>query len=171
MSDCKELTIYDFEDLWYAATELVFKIIQYCTMFDEEGNFDGGNDERFWMWPVIREKDPRFKYLNFRTCEELKQYSFADVCELGSEEIKEKYLHATLPIFRKVMRSGNHYLLDGCRVSDDIPDAYLDQLFAMAWKTDLKMWALQWENEKAVNKKARTELNEPEKYMTDREAN
>ena len=147
MNDVSEMTIYDFEDLWYAATELVFQIFIYGTMIDDEGNYADYDEEREKAWIETRNTDPRFKYLNFRECEELKHFTLSEACELSASEILEKYLYATLPIYHKAMRSGNHLLI-GYRAADDIPDEYLDQLFAMAWKADLKMWALQWDKER-----------------------
>ncbi len=155
MGDIKELTIYDFEELWYAATELVYQILMEGMMLDEDGNYAGYDEKRSVAWIETRNTDLRFKYLNFRECEELKQFTLADVCDLSASKILEKYLSATLPIYHKAMRSGTHLLI-GYRVSNDIPDTYLDQLFAMAWKADLKMWALQWDKEKATRKEDAT---------------
>ena len=149
MGEIRELTIYDFEELWYAATELVYQILMFGMFLDEDGNYVEYDEERAAAWLETRKTDPRFKYLNFRGCEELKQLTLADACELSANEILEKYLSATLPIYHKAMRNGNHILI-GYRVSDDIPDTYLDQLFAMAWKADLKIWALQWTKEKSA---------------------
>lgn len=44
---------------------------------------------------------------------------------------------------RKVMRKGS--LTPYQRVSEDVPDDYLDQIICTAWKADLMIWCGSWD--------------------------
>lgn len=134
--------ILDFEAIWNMARDLIFNILAEGMMLDAEGNFVGCPED-----PVAfinsRDEDPRYKFLNFRECKELHDLTLADASELFSNEIKDKYLHDTLPLMRKVMRKGS--LTPYQRVSENVPDDYLDQIICTAWKADLMIWCGSWD--------------------------
>ncbi len=116
----KVLGLSDIEDLYWLASELVFQLFMRGACIDEAG-----------------------KYLNFRECTELKDLGIADVENLTVEEIKEKYLYAALPMARKSFRDDN-VLATRMVVGPDVSDDYLDALFCIAWKNDLKIWCVHW---------------------------
>lgn len=145
----RELSIYDFEDLWSMATDLVYRLLMDVCFLDEEGNYIGYNEEKAGKSIRSINENLITKYLNFRECRELKELDITDVMELTADEIKQKYLYAALPVVRKIMRTDN-LLAYGCVASDSIPDDYLDTLFAMAWQSDLKIWVLRWSAEKRI---------------------
>jgi len=67
---------------------------------------------------------------------------------LGDEDYlnfpeKEKYLKNVLSKARNIMRKGTMVFL--YEVSAEIPDSYLDDLLALRWRENLKLWAIQWE--------------------------
>lgn len=137
----KVFQIYDVEDLWNMVSELVFALFMNGMMLDEEGNYVGYDEQKAHIWEYLQ-KNPQYEYLDFSNCGELQGITLQEATELTVQEIKARYLSATLPIARKVMRS--NCLLVSYGVPDEsISDDYLDALFALAWKEELKMWALQ----------------------------
>lgn len=137
--------ILDFEAIWNMARELVYSVSCEGMMLDDEGNYIGCPDNPA-KWLEIRNTDSRFKYLNFRECEELHSITLADASELFSDEIMEKYLYDAVPFIRTVMRKGS--LTPYQFVRNDVPDEYLNQIICTAWKADLMIWANSWDKDR-----------------------
>lgn len=135
----KFLTIYNLEELSFIASELVYRLYMNRFTIDNNGNYKeyDGN--------ITNES--RFKYLNFKNCEELREISITEACDLSIDEIKEEYLSEIIPIARKSFREDNLLGL-GMIAKSDIPDDFLDALFCIAWKNDLKIWSLNYERER-----------------------
>ena len=64
------------------------------------------------------------------------------------DEIKEKYLKDVLPMMRGILRKDTSAFGDLFVVSDEVPDSYLDDLLALRWRENLKLWAMQWDKER-----------------------
>ena len=80
---------------------------------------------------------------------ELRQLCFSDAMYLPLETIKEQYLGDILTKVRNVPRRGS---MNGCPpISDEVPDSYLEDLLALRWRENLKLWTMQWDHDK-VNK-------------------
>lgn len=67
--------------------------------------------------------------------------SFYDASHLSFKEIKEKYLKEILPMARGIMRKDAR-LAHGAVVSDEVPDEFLDDILALRWKENSKLWLL-----------------------------
>lgn len=142
-----ELNVLDFEEIWNMARDLIFNIMAEGMFLDDEGNYVGCPEDIGAFRAKVND-DSRFKYLNFRECEELRQLAFSDAFDLFTDEIREKYLYDTLPFIRIVMRKGS--LTPGLSVADEVPDEYLDQIICTAWKSDLLIWCNNWDREKKL---------------------
>lgn len=64
------------------------------------------------------------------------------------QEIKGEYLKDVLPVARGILRKDTSDFGDCFVVSDEVPDSYLDDLLALRWRENLKLWTMQWEREK-----------------------
>lgn len=114
------LTLRDIEELNYLAEEVIVDL-KYC--------------------------NPAYvgeAYLDFRENEELQKLTFQDALGLTLREVKEKYIGAILPIAREICRK-DPQVKYGMVVSDEVDDAYLDNLLALRWKENLKLWTIQWD--------------------------
>lgn len=140
--------ILDFEAIWNMARDLVYSVLYEGMMLDDEGNYIGcsENATELTEWIEKMNRDPRFKYLNFRECEELHFITLAEASGLFCNEIMEKYLFEAVPLIRTVMRKGS--LTPYQFVKDEVPDEYLDQIICTAWKADLMIWASSWDRER-----------------------
>ena len=118
-----ELNVLDFEEIWNMARDLIFNIMAEGMFLDDEGNYVGCPEDIGAFRAKVND-DSRFKYLNFRECEELRQLAFSDAFDLFADEIREKYLYDTLPFIRIVMST--------------------------AWKSDLLIWCNNWDREKKL---------------------
>lgn len=142
--DKRVLTLTDIEELLWLSSELVWHLFMEGHSIDKDGNYidyDKDRVERFFKYD--RYNNPQFKYLNIRECKELQELSLAEVERLSVADIKSKYLYESLSMARKSYREDN-VLLTGLIVSPEIPDDYLDALFCLAWKNDLKIWSIKW---------------------------
>ncbi len=147
-----ELDITDIEGLHYLADYVLSMLEMSGYLYDEEGNNiveyhidQGGKDsdsklEAIWKTHNAHRME---SYLNFRENEELHKISFSDVCNLSFEEIKNKYLSDILQKARNIMRKGTLHPFDV--PSPKISDEYLDNLLALCWRDDLKLWAIRWD--------------------------
>jgi len=153
----KVLTIYDLEDLNYAAEYIISTAQFKFYEFDEDGN-----DIAFGMRPEehyarLQEwiEESKNHYLCFRYNEELHQIGFYDALDMTLSEVKEKYLKDYLKKLRNILRKDPAWM-NGVVVSANVPDSYLDDLLALRWLENLKLWAIQWDKsrERGEEKKA-----------------
>lgn len=133
----------DIEDLLWLASELVWHLWMEAEFIDYEGNYLGFDEQRIKKSLKERYTNPQFKFLNIKGCLELKKLSILDVEKLSVADIKERYLQDSLPMARKSFREDN-ILLSGLVAGETITDDYLDAIFCLAWKNDLKIWAIKW---------------------------
>lgn len=144
------LSIWDQEDLHNVAEDVIVGLRYNRYYFDDEGNYimaQLSEEERHAVFEKCSENAKK-DYLNFRENEHLHQLSFHDALYMPLEEIKEKYLKDVLPVARGILRKdttdfGCHFV-----VSDEVPDSYLDDLLALRWRENLKIWTIQWDNDK-----------------------
>lgn len=149
----KALTIYDLEALNDAAEEVVTAVMRYRDVwFDEEGHDLRGSlneKERKALadsWLNHLQETTARNPLDFRCNTSLRSLSFHDALELTYQEIKENYLKDRLTKARNILRRGEY---DGYYVvSDEVPDSYLEDLIALRWKENLKLWTMQWDHDK-----------------------
>ena len=143
------LSIYNLEELNDAAEYIISTAQFNFADFDDDGNyiaFDMYAEERS-VWRDRWFEESRNHYLCFRHNEELHRISFADAVEMSLAEIKENYLKKHLRKLRNILRKDPAYL-NGFVVSNDVPDSYLDDLLALRWKENLKLWAMQWDKKR-----------------------
>jgi len=147
--DKRIVTIYDLEELHELAEEVIIqmRISPYC--YDEDGNYlaltlsDADRKAVIATWLEGRKTN----YLCFRENEALHKLSFSEALDMPLKTIKERYLKAYLKKMRGVLRKGLAEL--SMAVSDDVPDAYLDDLLALRWKENLKLWTIQRDQQKS----------------------
>ena len=144
------LSIWDQEELHDVAEEVIVSL-RYCRYyFDNEGNYimDRLSEEERHAVFEKSHATAKSDFLNFRENEQLHQLSFHDALYMPLEEIKEKYLKDVLPVVRGILRKDTMDF--GCRfvVSDEVLDSYLDDLLALRWRENLKLWTIQWDNDK-----------------------
>ena len=147
----KLLTIWDQEDLHYAAEEVITCLRYYSYWYDDDGNciiLDLPEDVRRALG-MKQIDNMQNSYLCFRENKELRQISFHEALYMPLETIKEKYLKDILKKARNVLRKGSMDV--GYPVSDEVPDSYLDDLLALRWRESLKLWAMQWEQEDRIS--------------------
>ena len=145
------LTIWDQEDLHDVAEDVIVGLRHKRYYFDDEGNYIMDKLPRE-EWHSVFDKctaNAKSDYLNFRENEELHQISFQDALYMPLEEIKEKYLKDILPVARGILRKDTSAFADCFVVSDEVPDSYLDDLLALRWRENLKLWTIQWDQDKA----------------------
>ena len=65
------------------------------------------------------------------------------------KEIKKEYLGQYMPMLRGILRKGT--MECGVVPSEEIPDSYLDDLLALRWRENLKLWAMQWDQKENRN--------------------
>lgn len=145
------LTIWDVDELHFVIEDVIVGLRYNRYYFDDEGNYimDQVSEEEKH---VIFEKcvsNGKTDYLNFRENPELRQISFHDAVYMPLQEIKEKYLKDVLPVARGILRKDTSAFGDFFVVSEEVPDSYLDDLLALRWRENLKLWTMQWEHEEA----------------------
>ena len=149
------LTIWDVDDLHYVIEDVIVGLRFKRYYFDDEGNYimDRVSEEEKHMIFEKCVSNGKTDYLNFRENPELRQISFQDAVYMPLQEIKEKYLKDVLPVARGILRKDTSAFGD-CFVvsSDEVPDSYLDDLLALRWRENLKLWTMQWEREKERQK-------------------
>lgn len=152
----KALTVWDQEELHYIAEEVLIRLRYDLYLYDDEGNYlhdDEGHDltGQARRQAVLQSLDRQEAlgdrhYLEFRGNKELQQIPFSKALEMPLETIKEKYLKYALDKARNMMRKGT--VEYGITVSSEVPDSYLDDLLALRWRENLKLWTMQWEDKK-----------------------
>lgn len=144
------LGVWDQEDLHNVAETVIVDLRYRRYYFDDEGNYimdqlsKEEREEAFEKHDANARKD----YLNFRANEELHQLSFRDAFYMPLEDIKEKYLKDVLPVARGILRKDTRDFGYLFVVSDEVPDSYLDDLLALRWRENLKLWTIQWDKDK-----------------------
>lgn len=139
------LTIYDLEGLQNTA-EYIVSSVQFNGMsYDEQGNYIADRlteeelEKRMKAWKTGAKSNP----LCFRKNEQLRALSFRDALEMPLKEIKEIYLVQYMSMLRGILRKGT--MEYSVVPSEEIPDSYLDDLLALRWRENLKLWTMQWE--------------------------
>ena len=139
----------DIEELNYLAEEVLMQLRFEGYRFDDKGNDRFPYDENHshsearheallaWM-DTLKHDHP----LEFRDNDRLHEITFGEALEMSFAEIKEKYLKDYLPMMRALMRKDS--LCIGYSVSDDVEDDFLDDLMALRWRENLKLWTMQW---------------------------
>lgn len=145
----KVLGLNDIEDLNYLAEEVLMQLRFEGYRYDENGDEkafakseNGSHKERTkemieWI-EMVEHNHP----LSFRGNEELMKIPFTYALEISFDEIKEKYLKDYLPMMRGIMRKDT--MLIGYMAGEEISDDYLDNLMALRYKENLKLWTMQW---------------------------
>ena len=144
------LTVWDLEDLHFVAEDVITGLRFNRYYFDDEGNYIMDRIPKE-TWHEIFEKErasAKTNYLNFLENEELHQITFHDAVHMPLDEIKEKYLKDILPVARGILRKDTSAFGDFFVVSDEVPDSYIDDLLALRWKENLKLWTMQWDKDK-----------------------
>ncbi len=139
----------DIENLNFLAEEVLMQLRYEGYRFDNEGNdkfpYQENNDNKeardaaMRAWVDSLNEDHSLEFRDNRT---LQQITFGEALEMPYTEIKENYLKDYLPMMRALMRKDN--LCVGYSVSDDVSDDFLDDLMALRWKENLKLWTMQW---------------------------
>lgn len=148
----KALTVWDQEALYFIAEEVIVNLRYQGYWYDEEGNriLEKLSEEERRAALENQVKGLGTDYLSFRENEELHQISFGEALEMPLSGIKETYLKDVLPKARNILRKGS--MQYGYVVSDEVPDSYLDDLLALRWRENLKLWTIQWDYMKRGSK-------------------
>lgn len=142
----KVLTVWNQEELHYVAEEVIVQLRYRSYSFDEKGN---------WIYDKLTEDERREGlerqistpgFLDFGENEALRRINFGEALYMPFSDIKESYLKDVLPKARSILRKGT--LEYGCVVSDEVSDSYLDDLLALRWRENLKLWTMQWDTAK-----------------------
>lgn len=150
MNGQRALTIWDQEELHYVAEEVIVNLRYELYWYDDNGKraFEGlrGEERTAALIRAAEEQDSLGDedHLNFPENERLRQITFSEALEMPLTTIKEIYLKDVLPKARNIMRKGT--MVFQYEVSEEIPDSYLDDLLALRWRENLKLWTMQWEH-------------------------
>lgn len=146
------LSVWDQEELHYIAEELIIALRYDYFRYDDEGNnlLDDCHDKEecsAMLEQMMKMQGERrhTDNLNFRENEHLQEISFSEALHMPLETVKEEYLKDVLPKARGIMRKGSMLNFYPYVVSDELPDSFLDDLLALRWRENLKLWAIQWE--------------------------
>ena len=143
-----EINIYDLEQLNDAAEYIISSAQFTFPNFDDDGNYithiHSPEERHAYLTDWLGQS--KTHYLCFRENEELHKLSFNDALEIPLSEVKGKYLKDYLRKLRNILRKGTTEL--GYVVSQSVPDEYLDNLLALRWKENLKLWTIQWQHKK-----------------------
>jgi len=146
----RALTIWDQEELHYVAEEVIVRLRHELYWYDDNGKraFEGlrGEERAAAMFQALEKQDQLGdeNYLNFPENERLRQITFSEALGMPLRTINETYLKDVLPKARNIMRKGT--MVFQYEVSEEIPDSYLDDLLALRWRENLKLWTMQWEH-------------------------
>lgn len=146
------LTVWNQEDLHYLAEEVLVELCFYFYHYDDKGNYILSGLDRSERDEALTQAFERQlalgdrNFLDFRGNSALHQITFSEALHIPLETIKEKYLKDVLGKARSLLRKG--VPLCAMVVSDEVPDSYLDDLFALRWKENLKLWAIQWDKKR-----------------------
>lgn len=145
------LSVWDQESLHNVAEDVIIGLRYTRYRYDNEGNFirHRFSEEELNAAMQTQMKNSTNDYLNFLENEQLHQLRFRDALHMPLEEIKEKYLKDVLPVARGILRKDTSDFGYFFVVSDEVPDSFLDDLLALRWKENLKLWTIQWDTEKA----------------------
>ncbi len=142
------LTIYDLEALSDSAEYIIITAqFNFCD-YDDDGNYavhGMSPEERFCRWEQWAE-ETKTHYLCFRENQEIHSISLQEALDMPLSVVKEKYLKKYMRKMCNMLRKDT-IDLNNCPVSDDVPDSYLEDMLALRWKENLKLWAMQWEQE------------------------
>ena len=142
----KVLTLNDLEDLNFLAEDVLHELRFHPYMYTDDGDYNSHYDakERMELQELLIDevKQSRFP-LEFRNNKMLEQISFEEAVHMSHQKIIENFLKDYLQKFRGVMRKGS-FPLTPFVVSEEITDNYLDNLFALRYKENLKLWTLQY---------------------------
>lgn len=147
------LNIWDQEELHNVAEDVIVGLRYLRYLFDDKGNdltFQLSREERHLLLEKMIANE-KTDYLNFDANEELHRLSFHDALYMPLDEIKEKYLKDVLLIARGILRKDTTSFGYLSVVSDEVPDSYLDDLLALRWRENLKLWTIQWDKDFARN--------------------
>lgn len=165
----KILSVWDQEDLHYVVETLIIALRYDYFMYDDEGNYlpdacQSWEERTAALERMVKMQDERSHTdsLNFRENEQLRKISFSQALEMPLETIKEEYLKNVLPKARSILRKGSMLNIYPYAVSDELPDSFLDDLLALRWRENLKLWAIQWEQDESRCGEGRNE-DEPDK--------
>jgi len=148
MRGAKALTVWDQEELHYVAEEVIVGLRHVLYWYDDDGNsaLEGlqGEARAAAMFQALEKQEQLGDedYLNIPENERLRQLTFSDALEMPLRTIKEKFLKDVLPKARNIMRKGT--MVYDCVVPEEVPDSYLDDLLALRWRENLKLWTMQW---------------------------
>ena len=144
------LSVWDQEALHNVAEDVIvgLRYTRYC--YDDEGNYIRHRLTEEEQKATLEKFDANAKndYLNFPENEQLHQLRFHDAIHMPLEAIKETYLKDVLPVARGILRKDTSDFGDFFVVSDEVPDSFLDDLLALRWRENLKLWTIQWDKEK-----------------------
>lgn len=153
------MSVWDQEELHDIAEEVIIALRYHYFEYDDGGNnllnACESREERLAMLEETQKaQDERSltDYLDFDENEHLHEISFSEALEMSLETIKDKYLKDVLPKARGILRKGSMPAIYPHVVSGEVPDSYLDDLFALRWRENLKLRAIQWEREKRRKK-------------------
>lgn len=165
----KVLSIWDQEELHYIAEELIIALRYDYFRYDDEGNYlldayQSSEERTAALEQMLKMQDERSHTdsLNFGENEQLRGISLSQALEMPLETIKEKYLKDVLPKARGILRKGSMLNIFPYAVSDELPDSFLDDLLALRWRENLKLWTMQWEQNESRCGEGRNE-DEPDK--------
>lgn len=144
------LSIWDQEELHNVAEDVIVGLRYRRYHFDGEGNYIMDKLPEKERHAIFEKCSANAKtdYLNFQENEELRQIGFSDALYMPLEEIREKYLKDVLPVARGILRNDTMAFGYLFVVSDEVPDSYLDDLLALRWRENLKIFAIQWDKDK-----------------------
>ncbi len=151
MKGAKVLTVWDQEELHFIAEEVIVNLRHELYWYDDDGKrvFEGlrKKERTAAIYQAMKKQQSlgNEDYLNFPDNETLHRITFSEALEMPLTTIKEKYLKDVLSKARNIMRKGTMVLL--CEVSEEVPDSYLDDLLALRWRENLKLWAIQWQHD------------------------
>ena len=137
------LGLHDVDELNYLAEEVLQEVIYCGYKYDDDGNYIYSS--------ILKEKTGTYEeifqninnsYLEFKDNEVLKRISFSEAFEMKLSEIKVKYLKNILKKARGIMRKASLHI-EMCML-DEIDDEYLDNLLAIRWRENLKLWTIHW---------------------------
>lgn len=148
------LSIWDQEDLHYVAEDVITGLRFNRCHFDGEGNYialELSKEERLARIDKMDE-NAKTDYLNFRENEELRQLSFSAALDMPLEKIKKKYLKDVLPMARGILQKDTMDFGHRFVVSEEVSDSFLNDLLALRWRENLKLWTIHWWDEERENR-------------------
>lgn len=149
------LNYEDLENLNFLAEDVLHELRFNYYFYNDDGDcikYDNSENKDILLEKNIQLLNDEKHYLEFRNNKELKKISFAEAVKISHKELIDKYLGRYLAKARGIMRKGS-FPLTLMKVSNDISDEYLNNLFALRFKENLKLWTKYWEIERNENGK------------------